>query len=75
MGAIEGRGWSVVEANLAWAWGLCGADPAEVLAVLRGCVVAAQPTPPRRRSAASSGPRAAAGEAARWLRPRASVTP
>jgi hypothetical protein len=40
VGAIEGRGWAVVEANPAWASGLCGAEPTAVLEVLRGCVVA-----------------------------------
>ncbi|PCC72710.1 hypothetical protein SAMN02745121_01827 [Nannocystis exedens] len=34
---------TLVEANPAWASGLCGADPAEVLAVLRGCVGAGEP--------------------------------
>ena len=35
VGFIRGRGWAVVEANPAWASGLCGCDPARVLAVLR----------------------------------------
>jgi hypothetical protein len=35
VGRIQGRGWAVVEANAAWASGLCGADPLEVLGVLR----------------------------------------
>jgi len=35
VGNIEGRGFAVVEANAAWASGLCGADPRAVLAVLR----------------------------------------
>jgi hypothetical protein len=39
VGVIEGRGWAVVEANPAWASGLCGADPRAVLAVLRACCV------------------------------------
>jgi hypothetical protein len=39
VGEIAGRGWAVVEANPAWASGLCGCDPAAVLDVLRGCVV------------------------------------
>ena len=47
----------VVEANPAWASGLCGVEPTAVLEVLRGCVVAD-----------------AAGEAARWLRPRADAS-
>jgi hypothetical protein len=42
VGLIEGRGWAVVEANPAWASGLCGCDPAAVLAVLRGCCVPAR---------------------------------
>lgn len=57
VGAIEGRGWAVVEANPAWASGLCGVEPTAVLEVLRGCVMAD-----------------AAGEAARWLRPRADAS-
>lgn len=51
------RGPRLVEVNPAWASG-CPAGPAEVFAVLRGCVAADE-----------------AGEAARWLGPRASVTP
>lgn len=39
VGHIAGRGWAVVEANPAWASGLCGGDPAAVLPVLRACVV------------------------------------
>lgn len=39
VGAIEGRGSAVVEANPAWASGLRDADPAAVLEMLRGCVV------------------------------------
>jgi hypothetical protein len=35
VGRIRGRGWAVVEANPAWASGLCGCDPARVLPVLR----------------------------------------
>lgn len=37
VGEVEGRGWAVVEANPAWASGLCGADPAAVLTVLAAC--------------------------------------
>jgi hypothetical protein len=38
VGLIEGRGWAVVEFNLAWCSGLLGADPAAVLGVLeRAC--------------------------------------
>lgn len=35
VGEIAGRGWAVVEANAAWASGLCGADPHAVLPLLR----------------------------------------
>jgi hypothetical protein len=35
VGHIEGRGWAVVEANAAWASGVCGCDAAEVLRVVR----------------------------------------
>jgi ATP-grasp domain, R2K clade family 3 len=35
VGRMAGRGWGVVEANPAWASGLCGCDPASVLPVLR----------------------------------------
>jgi hypothetical protein len=35
VGSITGRGWAVVEANPAWAAGLYGCDPVEVLRVLR----------------------------------------
>ncbi|MEZ4454406.1 MAG: ATP-grasp domain-containing protein [Nannocystaceae bacterium] len=35
VGAIEGRGWAVVEANPIWASGLCGADPRAILPALR----------------------------------------
>lgn len=39
IGIIEGRGWAVVEANPAWASGIYGCDPAEVLPVIkRSCV-------------------------------------
>lgn len=34
VGRMAGRGWGVVEANPAWASGLCGCDPARVLPVL-----------------------------------------
>ena len=40
VGHITGRGWGVVEANPAWASGLCGCDPAGVLPVLRRAAVA-----------------------------------
>lgn len=39
VGRMTDRGWGVVEANPAWASGLCGCDPAEVLAVLRRAAV------------------------------------
>jgi len=35
VGRIAGRGWAVVEANPAWAAGIYGCDPAQVLRVLR----------------------------------------
>jgi hypothetical protein len=35
VGEIIGRGWAVVEANPAWASGLCGADPHAILPILR----------------------------------------
>lgn len=35
VGRMRGRGWGVVEANPAWASGLCGSDPPRVLPVLR----------------------------------------
>ncbi|WP_053237368.1 ATP-grasp domain-containing protein [Sandaracinus amylolyticus] len=39
VGRIEGRGFAVVEANAAWAAGICGCDPDAVLrAVARTCV-------------------------------------
>jgi len=34
VGRIEGRGWAVVEANAAWAPGICGCDPGGVLQVI-----------------------------------------
>jgi len=55
VGEIVGRGWAVVEANPAWASGLCGVDPAAVLPVLRRACVA------RSRLVA---------EELRWARPR-----
>jgi hypothetical protein len=39
VGRMAGRGWGVVEANAAWASGLCGCDPAGVLPVLRRVAV------------------------------------
>lgn len=39
VGRMADRGWGVVEANPAWASGLCGCDPAAVLAVLRRAAV------------------------------------
>ncbi|EYF00947.1 ATP-grasp domain-containing protein [Chondromyces apiculatus] len=39
VGRMAGRGWGVVEANPAWASGLCGSDPARVLPVLRRATV------------------------------------
>jgi hypothetical protein len=39
VGRMEGHGWGVVEANPAWASGLCGCDPAGVLPVLRRAAV------------------------------------
>lgn len=35
VGELAGGAWAVVEANAAWASGLCGCDPREVLGVLR----------------------------------------
>lgn len=35
VGIIEGRGWSIVEANAAWGSGIYGCDPKQVLEVLR----------------------------------------
>lgn len=40
VGRMEGRGWGVVEANPAWASGLCGCDPTKVLAVLQRATLA-----------------------------------
>jgi hypothetical protein len=40
VGRTADRGWAVVEANPAWASGLCDADPLAVLAVLRRATVA-----------------------------------
>lgn len=39
VGRIQGRGWAVVEANPAWASGLCDADPLAVLPVLQRATV------------------------------------
>jgi hypothetical protein len=39
VGRILGRGWAVVEANPAWASGLCGTDPRAVLPVIRRATV------------------------------------
>jgi hypothetical protein len=39
VGRMTDRGWGVVEANPAWASGLCGCDPAGVLSVLRRATV------------------------------------
>ncbi len=41
VGEIIGRGWAVVEANAAWASGLCGCDPEAVLGALRRASVPA----------------------------------
>ncbi|APR75336.1 Hypothetical protein A7982_00682 [Minicystis rosea] len=41
VGRMAGRGWGVVEANPAWASGLCGCDPSAVLPVLRRAAVPA----------------------------------
>lgn len=41
VGVIEGRGWSVVEANGAWGTGIYGCDPNGVLDVIRHATVAA----------------------------------
>ncbi len=40
VGRMTDRGWGVVEANPAWASGLCGSDPARVLPVLERASVA-----------------------------------
>lgn len=46
VGEIVGRGWAVVEANAAWASGLCGVDPMAVLPLLRrSCVPRATVAP------------------------------
>ncbi|WP_437899226.1 ATP-grasp domain-containing protein [Sorangium sp. So ce124] len=39
IGRMAGRGWGVVEANPAWASGLCGCNPASVLRVLQRAAV------------------------------------
>jgi hypothetical protein len=50
VGEILGRGWAVVEANPAWASGLCGVDPRAVLPVLRrACAPRATVAPAERR--------------------------
>jgi hypothetical protein len=41
VGEIVGRGWAVVEANAAWASGLCGCDPEAALRVVRRASVPA----------------------------------
>lgn len=39
VGKVDGRGWAVIEANAAWAAGIYGCDPLQVLPVLaRSCV-------------------------------------
>lgn len=45
VGAIKGRGWAVVEANAAWASGVCGCDPDEVLRVIERTTLAAAQMP------------------------------
>ena len=42
VGLMTGRGWGVVEANPAWASGLCGCVPADVLPVLARASVSAR---------------------------------
>jgi len=54
IGRMTDRGWGVVEANPAWASGLCGCDPARVLPVLQRASVARGTIAQRDR---------------RWLRP------
>lgn len=39
MGRMLGRGWGVVEANPAWASGICGADPVGILSVLERATI------------------------------------
>ncbi|HRI64191.1 MAG TPA: ATP-grasp domain-containing protein [Polyangium sp.] len=46
VGYMVDRGWGIVEANPAWASGLCGSDPREVLAVLRRASVPRNATGP-----------------------------
>jgi hypothetical protein len=46
VGVIEGRGWAVVEQNGAWAAGIYGCDPVEVLKALRYAVVPSRAGPP-----------------------------
>lgn len=36
VGVIRGRGWAVIESNAAWASGIYGCEPTQVLRVLRG---------------------------------------
>ncbi|GHO62885.1 hypothetical protein KSC_017770 [Ktedonobacter sp. SOSP1-52] len=39
IGKIRGRGWAVIEANAAWAAGIYGCNPLQILTVLaRACV-------------------------------------
>src|SRR6185369_11596907 len=46
VGKIKGRGWAVVEANPAWASGIYGCPPADILPVLkRACVQQKHLTP------------------------------
>lgn len=56
VGEILGRGWAIVEANAAWASGLCGVDARAVLAVLRRACM------PRTQIVAADEP---------WVRPLA----
>ncbi len=58
VGEIVGRGWAIVEANAAWASGLCGVDARAVLPVLRRACM------PRGQLDAAD---------AAWLRPRAQL--
>ncbi|MBK9756018.1 MAG: ATP-grasp domain-containing protein [Nannocystis sp.] len=59
VGEIAGRGWAIVEANAAWASGLCGVDAGAVLPVLR-------------RACMPRGQLGAGDE--QWLRPRAHLS-
>lgn len=39
VGKLTGFGWSIVEANSAWASGICGCDPWQVLSTIkRACI-------------------------------------